>query len=310
MSEENPIHIDSASSDAQASREGGDSNHHNPNISPEVQEQAPAANDQAIPPAASLIGLLSSSIQGARFTTSPAISAFSFANCFEKDARGPENTRALPKIDSSNLPPSVPGDPLAGGDASRIKPAENKPFSELSASALAKIIGDKISSFKSELWINEDVSGAAFLEVVTPSSFSAFLNETILIRSTFTALRIENLVTKMIRADTTLSLEIRALWAEPMCVVGTPLPPPSQRAPVAPSVLFPAVAESGRAQSKVPSFMSEIRSRTEFTLDDSTIFQLPFERSVAASGSQFFPPIQGTPASFTNKVVVVGWKKC
>jgi hypothetical protein len=36
----------------------------------------------------------------------------------------------------------------------------------------------QISTFKSDVWISEDVTGAAFLEVVIPSSLPALLEQT------------------------------------------------------------------------------------------------------------------------------------
>jgi hypothetical protein len=208
-----------------------------------------------------------------------AVAKFEFQNPFQKTSKltPVEKVQILPpKANSSNLPSGVPGVPQTGGDVSASRLPENSKFSELSAAALAKKIGDKISTFKTELWVSEDVSGSAFLEVVTPSSLSVFLEHSMLITSPFTRSRVENFVKQLICADNSLSVEQLQLWGSSSANASIILQTPAHL--VAPTKLFsshPAARDMVRPQVVAPSFLSEIQGRAGFSLDDSTAFHSP-----------------------------------
>jgi hypothetical protein len=77
----------------------------------------------------------------------------------------------------SSSQPAASKDSQRGGDHSSADGAVLLKFRSLSAKALAKIIGDKIQNFKPEFWIEEDINGAAFLDVVSPPRLSEFLQQ-------------------------------------------------------------------------------------------------------------------------------------
>lgn len=212
----------------------------------------------------------------------PYIPPFNFENPFAANS-APENQKKLLSPHSSGLSTASVKDSRVGGEQSAVKPVENKRFSELSASSLAKLIGDKISTFKSDVWISEDVSGAAFLEVVTPSSLPAFLEQTILIASYFMRLRVEKFLKQLIREDENLPANLQQLWAEPMtiakeCEVATPSKP--EHTVMNPSSLnfTPPNHHSSSFNNhsdSVPSFMSEIKGRAQFSLANPQLFSVP-----------------------------------
>ena len=77
----------------------------------------------------------------------------------------------------SSSQPAASKDSQRGGDHSSADGAVLLKFKSLSAKALAKIIGDKIQNFKPEFWIEEDVNGAAFLDVVSSPRLSELLQQ-------------------------------------------------------------------------------------------------------------------------------------
>ncbi len=146
-----------------------------------------------------------------------AISAFKFpTNPFAHPAQ-PEISRMNQNSaggGASSSQPAVSKDSQRGGDHSSVDGAILLNFTSLSAKALAKIIGDKIQNFKPEFWIEEDVNGAAFLDVVSPPRLSEFLQQDMLITSKFQRERIEKLLRDMIKMDKSLSDVERKKWSE------------------------------------------------------------------------------------------------
>ncbi len=117
-----------------------------------------------------------------------AISAFKFpANPFAHP--GPPEISKMDQNSAgggaSSSQPAALKDSQQGGDHSSAEGAVLLKFKSFSAKALAKIIGDKIQNFKPEFWIEEDVNGAAFLDVVSPPRLSEFLEQDMLIASKF-----------------------------------------------------------------------------------------------------------------------------
>jgi hypothetical protein len=206
-----------------------------------------------------------------------AISAFKFpTNPFAHPAR-PEISRM--NQDSagggvSSSQPAVSKDSQRGGDHSSADGAILLRFKSLSAKALAKIIGDKIQNFKPEFWIEEDVNGAAFLDVVSPPRLSEFLQQDMLIASKFQRERIEKLLRDMIIMDISLSDVERKKWSE-----RSPEADESVRRllPVTGENLSPNVQKKlfetpNKIISPVAPFLKEIKSNSEFGLDDANIF--------------------------------------
>lgn len=206
---------------------------------------------------------------------------FNFSNPFAPNSVI-ENQKKLLSPNSSGLSTASFKDSRVGGEQSAVKPTEDIKFSELSASSLAKLIGDKISTFKSDVWNSEDVTGAAFLEVVTPSSLPAFLEQTILIASCFTRIRVENRLKQLIREDKNLPAKLQQLWAEP---VNTPMghgvvtPSKPEHSVMIPSSLNFTPAQQSksfdRQSDSAPSFMSEIKGRANFSLTNPQLFSVP-----------------------------------
>ena len=221
-----------------------------------------------LPQAASLISNLG---QGS------AISVFTFpSNPFAHPAQ-PEISRVKQNSAGGGVSSSQPAaskDSQRGGDHSSADGAVLTNFRSLSARALAKIIGDKIQNFKPEFWIEEDVNGAAFLDVVSPPRLSEFLQQDMLIASKFQRERIEILLRDMIKNDNSLSDVDRKKWSEQgqvadestrrlLPVTGENLSPNVQK------ILFET---PNKTPSPVAPFLKEIKSNSEFGLDDANLF--------------------------------------
>lgn len=179
-------------------------------------------------------------------------------------------------VDASLSQPTASKDSQLGGSHSSggVVGIPSIPFSSLSASALATSIGGKIQSFKSELWIAEDVSGAAFLEVVSPPQLLEFLEHTMFINSSFTRTRVANFIRAMIDADGILPPAVKKSWAapawpEPASVQAGSASSGQILSPVPPTKLF----QTPTKEQTASSFLSEIKGRVGFDLDDSALFQ-------------------------------------
>ena len=211
--------------------------------------------------------------------TGMAMRFFDFPNPLAKAAVVEDGQHAKPSSVISSLPPAS-SDHRAGGEQADTKHPENKLFSELSASALAARISDKIPLFNKELWISEDMTGAAFLEVVTPSNLQAFIEP--FATSFATQLRVKARITKLIAEDNTLTPQILCRWEEfsNPNLTGVPHTPAPIQSIIAPAKLFQTPSASG-GQAAVapgkafPSFLSEIQGVAGFAIDDSMFFQTP-----------------------------------
>lgn len=187
----------------------------------------------------------------------------------------------MSQLNKSNVSGGVPSsqptaskDSQPGGDRSSVGPSVLPKLTAMSAAALAKHIGDKIPNFKPEAWIAEDVSGTAFLEVVSPSSLTEFLEQTALINSKFQRTRIENLLRELVASDKSIAESVRKLWATnlvPLAASNSVNPPSGGQllSPAHPSNLFQTPAP--RSQHGA-SFLSEIKGRVGFPLDNSVLF--------------------------------------
>jgi hypothetical protein len=223
-----------------------------------------------------------------------ALSSFKFVNPFDRSG-AVEGVQKQQSVVCLGLPPAAP-EPRAGSVRSRPLGAEEEPFSSMSASALANKIGGKITTFQPELWISEDVSGAAFLEVVTPSSLPGFLENSMKIASIFTRLRVERLVTQLIQADKSLSAEVEQRWAPPIeLAAADKLSTPSvsvSKENVHPQALFrsPDDHNRPRAPAHVASFLSEFKEHGNFSLDDSTLFNSPISTQARTNDNLLVTP--------------------
>ncbi len=179
---------------------------------------------------------------------------------------------ATSSVSSSQLAASK--EPQLSGDNSSADGTVLVSFKSLSAKALAKIIGDKIQNFKPEFWIEEDVNGAAFLEVVSPPRLSEFLQQEMLINSNFQRTRIENLLRDMITNDKSLSEVERRSWIEPSPSAGAAVRIGSSisgenLSPIVQKTLFDTPA---RATKSSAPFLKEIKGKVEFGLNDADLF--------------------------------------
>jgi len=78
-------------------------------------------------------------------------------------------------------------------------------FSELTAAQLATLLSENIQTFPTDVWIKEDLSGAAVLAGVAPSEFLNFLEITVGISSGFMKSRVLAKFIKIIGADPSLA---------------------------------------------------------------------------------------------------------
>lgn len=231
---------------------------------------------------------------------SSIISTFKFpTNAFARPAQ-PEISRMNQNSAGggvSSNQPAASKDSQQGGDHSSAEGAVLVNFRSLSAPALAKIIGDKIQNFKAEFWIEEDVNGAAFLDVVSPPRLSEFLQQDMLIASNFQRNRIEFLLRDMIKNDKSLSDAERRNWSEPSPSAGAPaqIVPSNRGEEFSPNVakkLFETPIGADRAKSPAAPFLKEIKGRSDFGLNDASMFSSDYTTSRVT--------VAGTPGGASN----------
>jgi hypothetical protein len=101
------------------------------------------------------------------------MSVFNFANPFEGavavgtgvQLQAPNSVASLPSNDSAAPSGSQPEHDRRVGDR-----VGSKNFSEMSAEDLFQVLVSKITTLLTDCWIQEDLSGAVFLEHVEPSN--------------------------------------------------------------------------------------------------------------------------------------------
>ncbi len=153
----------------------------------------------------------------------------------------PRINNPFPPLDSRA---GVAQDSLKDKDASTY-------FSNLSAHALHSVIRDRIHNFSCDLWIVEDISGAAILAHVAPSTLAEFLQNTPKILSDFTRVRIVDIIFELIMQEPRGTLNL---------------------------------------QQGSPSFLSEIQSTSTFALDDISTFTTNHHRATSAGASSSVNP--------------------
>jgi hypothetical protein len=144
-----------------------------------------------------------------------ALSTFNFVAPVFSNPVQPEMSQLFQNRVSGGVPSSQPSaskDTQSGGDQTSAGQPVLPSFSTMSAKALANFIGGRIQNFKPEVWIAEDVSGAAFLEVVSPSGLTEFLEQNLRIDSKFQRTRIENLLRELIVFDKSITESVRKPW--------------------------------------------------------------------------------------------------
>jgi hypothetical protein len=195
--------------------------------------------------------------------------------------------------------PSASKEPQRGGDNSFAGGAVLPSFKTLSASGLAKIIGDKIQNFKPEFWIEEDVNGAAFLEVVSPPQLSEFLQHQMLISSNFQRTRIANLLRDMIKNDKSLSDVERGSWSEPSLAAATPVHQTSSNLGenFSPNIQKQLFVTPERVKPSAAPFLKEIKGKVDFGLNDAELFSSDYTQArVTVAGT----PGGAPSAEFTD----------
>lgn len=172
-------------------------------------------------------------------------------------------------------------------------------FSKMSAECLSKAIVSKITTFPTERWIQEDLSGPAILESVEPSDLGDLLEHVAKISSPFMRTRVETTLLALIEKDSTITSELRQKWLDYKARRGVRTFSPQTSAPsspagsaIAPSQLFsspivaastqhlssPAffsgqIASQGEARpNTAPSFLKEVAASSCFSLSSPSIF--------------------------------------
>ena len=103
---------------------------------------------------------------------SNVMSTFQFGNPFSQAASAGTGEQALPSRTTSFLPSNVSAAPSGSQpehDRRIVERLGGKNFSEMSAEDLFQVLVSKITTLPRESWIQEDLSGPAFLENVEPS---------------------------------------------------------------------------------------------------------------------------------------------
>lgn len=193
-------------------------------------------------------------------------------------------------------------------------------FSNLSAQALLGVIRDRIHNFSCDLWIVEDISGAAILAHVAPSTLAEFLQHIPKIVSDFTRVRIVDIIFELVSTDPSIGSEQKSLWSSAFATRGFKAAIASrvsdsniQDSPLKSNSLFQTPAQPARAtptfmstpaffghvqeprgalnlQQGSPSFLSEIQSTSSFVLDDTTTFTTNHHRASAAGAASSVNP--------------------
>jgi hypothetical protein len=227
---------------------------------------------------------------------------FSFANPFV--AAGSGNSM-LPATNFTPLPSvsAASSDSQLEHDRRGVQRVAVKNISEMTAEELSNSLVSKISNFKTEVWIREDLSGQAIIENVEPSLLSDVLSSVAEISSLFIRTRTENILQNLVEKDMAIPEAIRAKWATARAAKlnsaqTSPVSQPNQQANAnVPRVLFqpntvlsqdsfvapstPAFfgAVNGRISpspihATPPSFMSEVPSRLAFPVHENSHFDI------------------------------------
>jgi hypothetical protein len=242
-----------------------------------------------------------------------SFSAAAFSNPVQAETKQIELQSGATVATSPSQPTASKDLPLGGGHAVSSGAGLPRGFSTMSASALANFIGGRILNFKTEVWTAEDVSGAAFLEVVSPPQLFEFLEQNMLISSSFTRTRVANLLRELIAADASVSDADKQSWVAPAPLESASVHAASAKvggalSPHLPHALFQTPVKEQPAPA---SFLSEIKGRVGFLIDDSVLFRtdssaLRATVETPASGSSVATPstAQGGAAAPRFEVVI------
>jgi hypothetical protein len=233
---------------------------------------------------------------------SNVMSTFQFGNPFGQAAPAVIGEQVLlPR--TVTFPPSnvsaAPSGPQPEHDRRNAERLGGKNFSEMSAEDLFQVLVGKITTLPRESWIQEDLSGPAFLENVVPSDLGDILERSAKISSTLMRARVTTTLLLLVEQDTSISADLRARWMALKAVQA-----PAVAAAVSPalstmmpSVLFPSPTPNvpftagaaaanlslsspaffqnratQRATQSVPTFLSEVASSGDFRMGNSGSF--------------------------------------
>jgi hypothetical protein len=145
------------------------------------------------------------------------ISNFVFSNPFDVSAPGrtgvqPQASAIVavsPSNDSAAPSGSQPEQDRLTGDR-----AVAKNFSEMSAEDLSQVLVGKITTLPTDCWIQEDLSGAVFLEHVEPSNLGEILEFTAKISSSLMRTRAIAIILALIEQDPTIPAQLKKKWTD------------------------------------------------------------------------------------------------
>jgi hypothetical protein len=249
-----------------------------------------------------------------------AISSFTFKSPFiapksPEKVSGEPNSNAprpssLPASSSDHQPSATPAQ-LRLDAITVAKSISTLPISQMTAKDLAQVVASRIPNFETELWIAEDISGAALIGSVAPSCLADLLTQVLFIKSQFIKSRIQQHIIDLVTKDLSIESSVRGEW-EQLRAVATPFLNPQRAAalptqqfsPSTPQILFPtpsfgatralhsatpSAIFGGRTtyenslNRSVPSFLRECGSPDDFSLEDTSLFANTTRASVSNS---------------------------
>ena len=150
----------------------------------------------------------------------PKLATFEFPFKINQGIPGPIAVGEQQRSTSAGVATTQPQPPssLLNGqnDSKGGEPVSSTPtnFSSLSAQQVATYLKDRIQALPAQIWVDEDFSGAAILEAVSPQLLNTMLEQILQIKSTLMRTRVEIIIHALIANDPSISLDIKSSWLQ------------------------------------------------------------------------------------------------
>jgi hypothetical protein len=179
---------------------------------------SPSALTQPLPPTPVLVS--NSKSNPIQVPASPKLATFEFPFKINQGIPGPIVVGEQQRSTSAGVATAQPQPPssLLNGqnDSKGGEPVSTTPtnFSSLSATQVATYLKDRIQALPAQIWVDEDFSGAAILEAVSPQLLNTMLEQILQIKSTLMRTRVEIIIHALIANDPSISSEIKSSWLQ------------------------------------------------------------------------------------------------
>ena len=173
---------------------------------------------QPLPPAPLLDS--NSKLNPIQVPASPKLATFEFPFKINQGIPGPIVVGEQQRSTSAGIATAQPQPPssLLNGqsDSKGGEPVSTTPtnFSSLSATQVATYLKDRIQALPAQFWVDEDFSGAAILEAVSPQLLNSMLEQILQIKSSLMRTRVEIIIHALIANDPSIPSEIKSSWLQ------------------------------------------------------------------------------------------------